>query len=143
MVAESAAPPTPSPFNYILSFLLVGLCWGFTTPFIRRAAVSYTPPTHPSIHDPSRSWLARQLAKVFWTVVGLVRKPAYAIPLVVNLTGSIWFFLLVGQAGKWFHRYVFDDGDSMLNDKRSPFWTGESSSILPRQCKVESRSVGR
>ncbi|ETN41419.1 uncharacterized protein HMPREF1541_03354 [Cyphellophora europaea CBS 101466] len=91
-------PSTPSPFAYILSFLLVGICWGFTTPFIRRAAVSYTAPTHPSITDPSRSWIARQVAKVFFTVVGLVRKPSYAIPLVANLTGSIWFFLLVGQA---------------------------------------------
>lgn len=27
-------------------------------------------------------------------------KPAYAMPLVANLTGSIWFFLLVGQAGE-------------------------------------------
>lgn len=94
-----APTSTPSPFNYILSFLLVGLCWGFTTPFIRRAAVNYTAPTNPSITDPSRSWLSRQIAKAFFTVVGLVKKPSYAIPLVANLTGSIWFFLLVGQAG--------------------------------------------
>jgi drug/metabolite transporter (DMT)-like permease len=98
--ADTSQPPpsTPSPINYILSFLLVGICWGFTTPFIRRAAVSYTAPTNPSITDPSRSWLSRQLAKAFFTVIGLVRKPSYAIPLVANLTGSIWFFLLVGQA---------------------------------------------
>jgi hypothetical protein len=105
-MSSPEAPPTdapvstPSPFNYILSFLLVGICWGFTTPFIRRAAVNYTAPTNPSITDPSRSWLSRQIAKAFFTVVGLVKKPAYAIPLVANLTGSIWFFLLVGQAGK-------------------------------------------
>lgn len=101
-MADTDTPPTvstPSPFNYILSFLLVGLAWGFTTPFIRKAAVSYTPPTNPSITDTSRSWVSRQILKAFWTVVGLVRKPGYAIPLVVNLTGSIWFFLLVGQAG--------------------------------------------
>lgn len=93
----------PSAFAYILSFLLVGICWGFTTPFIRRAAVNYTPPTNPSITDPSRSWLSRQIAKAFFTVIGLVRKPAYAIPLVANLTGSIWFFLLVGQAGTFYY----------------------------------------
>jgi hypothetical protein len=91
--------PTPSPFNYILSFLLVGLCWGFTTPFIRKAAVSYTAPTNPSITDPKRSWISRQILKAFWTVVGLLRKPTYAVPLLLNLTGSVWFFLLVGQAG--------------------------------------------
>jgi drug/metabolite transporter (DMT)-like permease len=97
-MSSTNEPASPSPFNYILSFLLVGVCWGFTTPFIRRAAVNYTAPTNPSITDPSRSWISRQIAKAFFTVVGLVRKPAYAIPLVANLTGSIWFFLLVGQA---------------------------------------------
>ena len=94
-----AAPSMPSPFNYILSFLLVGICWGFTTPFIRKAAVNYTAPSHPSITDASRSWTSRQIAKAFYTVIGLLRSPPYAIPLVMNLTGSIWFFFLVGQAG--------------------------------------------
>lgn len=34
----------------------------------------------------------------------LLRSPAYAVPLVVNLTGSVWFFLLIGKAGEWFFR---------------------------------------
>jgi Putative transmembrane family 234 len=92
--------PQPSPFAYILSFLIVGLCWGFTTPFIRRAALTYTTPTHPSVTDPRRSWLSRQIAKAFFTVVGLLKSPGYAVPLLCNLTGSVWFFLLVGKAGK-------------------------------------------
>ncbi|KIW27735.1 uncharacterized protein PV07_07445 [Cladophialophora immunda] len=96
--AADSASPTPSPFNYILSFLLVGICWGFTTPFIRKAAVNYTAPSHPSITDPNRSWISRQVAKAFFTVVGLLKTPTYAVPLLLNLTGSIWFFLLVGQA---------------------------------------------
>ncbi|KAK5025288.1 hypothetical protein LTS07_008139 [Exophiala sideris] len=91
-------PSTPSPFNYILSFLLVGICWGFTTPFIRKAAINYTPPSNPSITDPNRSWVSRQVLKAFFTVIGLLRSPRYAVPLLLNLTGSIWFFLLVGQA---------------------------------------------
>jgi hypothetical protein len=45
MSASDSVPTTPtaapSPLNYILSFLLVGICWGFTTPFIRKAAVNY------------------------------------------------------------------------------------------------------
>ncbi len=28
----------------------------------------------------------------------LLRSPAYAVPLVINLTGSVWFFLLIGRA---------------------------------------------
>ena len=92
----------PSPFNYILSFLLVGIAWGFTTPFIRRAAVKYkspTPETHPSLFDERRSWLSRKFWAVFYSIIGLLRTPSYAIPLLCNLTGSVWFFLLVGQAG--------------------------------------------
>jgi Putative transmembrane family 234 len=96
----SSEPSNPSPFAYILSFLIVGLCWGFTTPFIRRAALTYTTPTHPSITDPRRSWLTRQLAKAFFTIVGLLKSPGYAVPLLCNLTGSVWFFLLVGKAGE-------------------------------------------
>ena len=102
-VSSSPTPaptPTPSPFAYVLSFLMVGLCWGFTTPFIRRAALTYTTPTHSSITDPNRSWLSRQIAKAFFTIVGLLKSPRYAIPLLCNLTGSIWFFLLIGKAGK-------------------------------------------
>jgi Putative transmembrane family 234 len=99
-IMTSSEPSNPSPFTYILSFLIVGLCWGFTTPFIRRAALTYTTPTNPSITDPRRSWLTRQLAKAFFIIVGLLKSPGYAIPLLCNLTGSVWFFLLVGKAGE-------------------------------------------
>lgn len=104
----------PSPFNYILSFLLVGLCWGFTTPFIRRAAITYNAPTNPSITDPSKSWLSRKIALAFFTVIGLFKKPSYAIPLIANLTGSIWFFLLVGKAGMQFSVYCGDANNTSL-----------------------------
>lgn len=32
----------------------------------------------------------------------LLRCPGYAVPLGVNLTGSVWFFLLIGKAGEFF-----------------------------------------
>lgn len=127
--------PPPSAFNYILGFLLVGLAWGFTTPFIRRAAVQFNArneqiqkqqeqqeqqesqdefstsgdgPGQPRArHSPSpthkkKSWLRQKVVSVFWTVVNLLRTPAYSIPLVINLTGSVWFFLLVGKHGGLF-----------------------------------------
>ncbi|KAF7167941.1 hypothetical protein CNMCM6106_003290 [Aspergillus hiratsukae] len=166
----------PSVFNYVLSFLLVGVAWGFTTPFIRRAAADFNarqeaaqksqapqtqaqsaqsateeqelqeshPPTSTAKNGdegedeeeeesgeedqpltsnarsttaaaaaaaggdstrvpawmkpkPTSSWLTTKIVTVFWTVVNLLRTPAYSIPLVINLTGSIWFFLLVGK----------------------------------------------
>lgn len=101
-MSSSTPAPTPSPLNYVLSFLLVALCWGFTTPFIRKAALTYTPPTlttHPSLaHE---NWIRRKIALAFWTAISLVSKPRYAVPLIANMTGSIWFFLLVGQAGEF------------------------------------------
>ncbi|KAF7167373.1 hypothetical protein CNMCM5623_000671 [Aspergillus felis] len=168
----------PSVFNYVLSFLLVGVAWGFTTPFIRRAAADFnarqealqepqsstTPQSQSAqstveehkLQDQSHSatssskngeqseeqeeeesgeedqpltsntrsrtaaaaaaaagsstdvpawmkpkstssWFTTKIVTVFWTVVNLLRTPAYSIPLVINLTGSIWFFLLVGK----------------------------------------------
>ena len=35
-------------------------------------------------------------------VFDLLRSPRYCVPLVVNLTGSVWFFLLIGRAGMLF-----------------------------------------
>lgn len=118
--------PPPSAFNYILGFLLVGLAWGFTTPFIRRAAVEFNarneekqkqqeqepqeeartsgdrPQLSPSPTHTKKSWLRLKIVSIFWTVVNLLRTPAYSIPLVINLTGSVWFFLLVGKHGGLF-----------------------------------------
>ncbi|CAG8894151.1 unnamed protein product [Penicillium nalgiovense] len=173
------AEPAPSVFSYVLSFLLVGVAWGFTTPFIRRAAADFnarqekqatesdssglrrgrsqdTPQTgftdageeqellsreedgvrrrstshsdlnrKPKTADADtgldggfldrvdlddlptpawrrgarvkQSWLRTKVVSVFWTIVNLLRTPAYSVPLVINLTGSIWFFLLVGK----------------------------------------------
>ncbi|CRG91102.1 hypothetical protein PISL3812_08150 [Talaromyces islandicus] len=90
--------PAPSAFNYILSFLLVGIAWGFTTPFIRRAAVDFNKrQDQTSTSQQEKQTIGSRMASLFWTVVNLLRTPAYAIPLVLNLTGSVWFFLLVGK----------------------------------------------
>ncbi|KAK2782553.1 hypothetical protein FQN53_009686 [Emmonsiellopsis sp. PD_33] len=92
----------PTALAYILSFLLVGVAWGFTTPFIRRAAVEYnnksTSKNEENARDGSEeSWVMRKLAGVVQTVVNLLSTPGYSVPLLLNLTGSVWFFLLVGR----------------------------------------------
>ncbi|KMU74475.1 integral membrane protein [Coccidioides immitis RMSCC 3703] len=104
-----AAPSdtAPSAFNYILSFLLVGIAWGFTTPFIRRAAVEFNARNEQKTQverdvgggrmTRGGSWIKRKLTSLFWTVVNLLRTPGYAVPLLLNLSGSVWFFLLVGK----------------------------------------------
>lgn len=92
-------PPT---INYVAGFLLVGLAWGFTTPFIRRAAKDHNPPAHPTLarDDVKASWVKSKLYGAFFAVLDLLKNPRYAVPLLINLTGSVWFFLLIGQAGE-------------------------------------------
>ncbi|KAL2206106.1 hypothetical protein CC79DRAFT_1334427 [Sarocladium strictum] len=96
-MADQDKPPV---FNYILSFILVGIAWGLTTPFIRRAARTHTPPPHPILDSPAvkTSWLKSKIYGAFFAVIDLLRNPRYAVPLLLNLTGSVWFFLLIGQA---------------------------------------------
>lgn len=94
--------PQPGPLNYILGFTLVGIAWGLTTPFIRRAARDHHPPAHPLLDTDAvrRSWLRSKVYGAFFAVVDLLRNPRYAVPLLLNLTGSVWFFLLIGKAGE-------------------------------------------
>lgn len=89
----------PSLFNYVLGFLAVGLAWGFTTPFMRKAAITSTPIPRPKLNDPTSPFLVRKVLGIWYAVYELVARPAYTIPLLLNLSGSVWFFLLVGQAG--------------------------------------------
>ena len=102
--AASPAPGTPTPappaINYVVGFIMVGLAWGLTTPFIRRAARDHHPPSHPILASPAvaASWVRRTAYGAFFAVLDLLRNPRYAVPLLLNLTGSVWFFLLIGQA---------------------------------------------
>lgn len=93
----------PGIFRYVLSFLCVGIAWGFTVPLIRRAARNHKPPSHPILETAAirDSWLKNKVYGAFFGVVDLLRNPRYAIPLVINLTGSVWFFLLIGKTGEF------------------------------------------
>lgn len=93
---DADAAARPPLINYVVSFVLVGLAWGLTTPFIRRAARAQRPPAHALLDSPA---VRARLLGAFFAVADLVRNPRYAVPLLLNLSGSIWFFLLVGQAG--------------------------------------------
>ena len=98
----NASPPM---WRWVLGFLAVGACWGLTTPFMRQAAVArdkQPEPNRPFLTDSKSPWLKRKALGVVYAVLDLLRNPAYAIPLLLNITGSVWFFLLIGQAGKNF-----------------------------------------
>jgi hypothetical protein len=114
-MADDSGNSSPPAFNYVLSFILVGLCWGFTTPFIRRAARTHKPPPHPILDSPAvkASWLRSRLYGALFGVLDLLRNPRYATPLLLNVTGSVWFFLLIGQAGMLF---PFPPPPSFLQD---------------------------
>ncbi|KAK0720928.1 integral membrane protein [Lasiosphaeris hirsuta] len=92
--------PQPGAFNYVIGFLMVGLAWGLTTPFIRRAARDHRPPPHPLLETPAvrDSWVRSRVYGAVFGVFDLLRNPRYAVPLLLNLTGSVWFFLLIGKA---------------------------------------------
>jgi len=94
--------PQPPVVNYIAGFVLVGLAWGLTTPFIRRAARTHSPPAHPILESEAvrESRIRRTLYGAFFAAADLLRNPRYAVPLLLNLTGSVWFFLLIGKAGE-------------------------------------------
>ena len=70
---------------------------------MRRAAIGYTAPERPSLTDPNNSWLKRKVLGIWYAVIGVLSRPAYAVPLLLNVTGSVWFFVLIGKAGEFYH----------------------------------------
>lgn len=94
---------SPSLWRWVLGFLMVGACWGLTTPFMRRAAIDRDrnpQPAEPYLSDANVPWIKRKAYGITYAVLDLLKNPAYAIPLLLNVTGSVWFFLLIGQAGR-------------------------------------------
>ena len=101
-------PASPPIWRWVLSFLAVGACWGLTTPFMRKAAVirDQQPKRNRPYLTSDAPWLKRKFWGILYAVVDLLKNPAYAVPLLLNVTGSVWFFLLIGQAGGF---YLFVD----------------------------------
>ena len=103
-MATELQPQQPPALNYVAGFLLVGVAWGLTTPFIRRAAQDHgrRRPAHPTLERPDvrASAVRSRLYGAFFAAADLLRNPRYAVPLLINLSGSVWFFLLIGKAGE-------------------------------------------
>ncbi len=96
----TTAEDSPATWRYVAGFLLVGCAWGLTTPFMRKAALHQrTPPPRPILQDRSVPWIKKKALGIGYAILDLLKNPAYALPLLLNVTGSVWFFLLVGQAG--------------------------------------------
>lgn len=101
---DTTAPAESQPlWRWVLGFLAVGICWGLTTPFMRHAAVAMAKrpqPARPFMDNPNTTWIQKRFWSIIYAVGDLTRNPSYTIPLLLNVTGSVWFFLLIGQAGK-------------------------------------------
>ena len=95
-----ASIENPGLLRHVLGYLLVGCAWGLTTPFMRQAAIKARPQSPR--HVPSEEhWIKTQCLSIWHSVLGLVQQPAYTIPLLINLSGSVMFFIIVGQAGDY------------------------------------------
>lgn len=84
-------PASPPIWRWVLSFLAVGACWGLTTPFMRRAAVirDKQPKQQRPYLTSDAPWVSRKIWSILYAVMDLLRNPAYAIPLLLNVTGSV------------------------------------------------------
>lgn len=68
---------------------------GLTSPFLRLAALNAPPtPIYPTHLTPFQL----HVKKLKFSIWSLITRPSYLIPLVINLTGSVWFFILIGGA---------------------------------------------
>jgi hypothetical protein len=83
---------------------------------MRRATLNYTPPSRPELEDRKVPAAKRKLLSVWYSVFDLLRRPAYSVPLLLNLSGSVWFFVIVGQAGRF--RYSLETKISSSNIDR-------------------------
>lgn len=68
---------------------------------MRRAAIARDQKPkidRPYLDDHSISWIKRKAWTIIYTVTDLLKNPAYAIPLLLNISGGALFFLIIGQA---------------------------------------------
>ena len=87
----TAPEPSPSIWRWVLGFLIVGACWGLTTPFMRRAAVirDQQPKQQRPYLTSDAPWVKRKIWGILYAVMDLLKNPAYAVPLLLNVTGSV------------------------------------------------------
>jgi hypothetical protein len=85
------APSSPPIWRWVISFLAVGACWGLTTPFMRRAAVirDKQPKQQRPYLTSDAPLVKRKIWGILYAVTDLLRNPAYAVPLLLNVTGSV------------------------------------------------------
>jgi hypothetical protein len=81
-----------------LWFVLVGVCWGLTNPFIARASKAVDA---AQVAPPHAGALERRV-RLAWA---LLRRWQYVLPLAINLSGSVVFYKTLSHAGAASPRY--------------------------------------
>ncbi|CAG9461989.1 unnamed protein product [Pedinophyceae sp. YPF-701] len=78
----------------LLPFVLIGVVWGSTNPFIKRgseAAARRAAQRHAKRHGPAKASAATQPG-----ALDLLLTPSYVVPQAINLLGSAAFTALLG-----------------------------------------------
>ncbi|KAF2070779.1 hypothetical protein CYY_007911 [Polysphondylium violaceum] len=70
----------------ILSLILVGFIWGGTNPLIKRGAVG--------VNQVKKD---NAILQIIYEFIYLWTRPSYAIPMLINLSGSVVFFYTLSQ----------------------------------------------
>ena len=81
---------------------------------VAEAAANDVPTKHSSLQNPRIGRLKKLLLTTFFTVFDVLKRPGYAIPFLLNITGSMWFFLLIGKAG------MLTSDDMFVNGSYTP-----------------------
>ncbi|CAM9145358.1 unnamed protein product [Discosporangium mesarthrocarpum] len=89
----------------VASFLLVGACWGCTTPLMKEG--TNAPPKHPSEREPASQKFAlnpgskhgAKMGIIFrlWGPLASLSRAKVVIPYLINQSGSILYYYLLGS----------------------------------------------
>lgn len=72
---------------HTLSFMSVALVWGITNPLLKKGSVGIEKIKRPG-----------KLHQLFSELIFLVRRWQYVVPFLINQSGSLLYYLTIGQA---------------------------------------------
>jgi hypothetical protein len=73
---------------------------------MRRAALKQSPKPRTDSESQGASWVSKKVRSIWYSILDLIQQPSYTIPLLINLSGSFIFFIIVGESGKWIRNLI-------------------------------------
>ena len=77
-----------------LGFVIVACIWGITNPWIKHGS-AVLQQRNISSTDKGQTWIMRFISD--WRL--LLQTPAYTLPLLINLIGSILYYVTLNNSG--------------------------------------------